>query len=288
MTNVARNRGYNEPLRLRLTRRIRSYFRMKTLGRYGIGYLVETPQGVFAVDPEDWWITRALLKQGSSALQAIRFLSRLIGKDSLVCFIGAHIGTLVVPLAARAGRVVAYEADPSNFRYLGYNLQLNGISNATIHNLAVGDRDGAEVTIRHDRSNTGHSSIEFGSSRDGRQVPMVTLGQHLLNDAGIDLVIMDIEGAEVHALRGMSEIMPRIRYLHTEFCPQYLAELGECHDSFIEALAPHWSHMYVCGNTKVALASGSWVEKLRNMPSRKNLLLKLLFTNEYLAPELLR
>ena len=41
---------------------------------------------------------------------------------------------------------------------------------------------------------------------------MVTLGQHLLNDAGIDLVIMDIEGAEVHALRGMSEIMPRIRY----------------------------------------------------------------------------
>ena len=60
------------------------------------------------------------------------------------------------------------------------------------------------------------------------------------------------------------------------------------YDSFIEALAPHWSHMYVCGNTKVALAGGSWVEKLRNMPSRKNLLLKLLFTNEYLAPELLR
>ncbi len=277
----------NEPLRLRLTRRLRGYFKMKALGKYGVGYLAETPQGVFAVDPQDWWTTRALLRRGSYGLHAVQFLSRLIGKDSLVCFVGAHIGTLLVPLAARSGRVIAYEADPSNFRYLDYNLRLNRISNATIHNLAVGDRDRVEVAIRHDKRNTGHSSIDPGDTR-GTRVPMVTLNQHLRNEARIDLIVMDIEGAEAHALRGMGDIMSRLTYLYTEFCPDHLAELGENRHSFIAALAPHWSHMYVCGDFENTLAIGSWADLLRDMPLRRSERLNLLFTNQQVAPELLK
>jgi FkbM family methyltransferase len=252
---------------------------MKTLSRYGVGYLADTPQGLFVVDPRDFWITRTLLKRGEYDRDTIQFLSKLIAPDSLICFVGAHIGTLLVPLAAKAGRVVAYEANPSNFRYLGYNVRLNNLGNVTLHNLAAGDRDGIEVSIHHETSNTGHSSINFGENGTVR-VPMVSLDKHLDAAARVRLIVMDIEGAEVHALRGMRNTLGRVDFLYTEFCPQHLAALGESAESFIDALTPHFAHMYFCGDTPQAFKDRSWVDFLRR--AQPNDLLNLLFTNQEL------
>jgi FkbM family methyltransferase len=276
--NGLRSYLMREPIQLRISRKIRGYFRKKALSRYGVGYLVDCPQGLFVVDPSDFWITRSLLKNGENDREAIRFLSTLINRDSFVCFVGAHIGTLLVPLADKVTRVVAYEADPSNFGYLGYNVRLNNISNTTIHNLAVGDRNGVEVAIQHELSNTGHSSIKFEG--DGVRVPMVTLDQHLGDDSKIRLVVMDIEGAEVHAIRGMSSVLSHVEYLYTEFCPRHLASFGESSASFVEALSPHFAHMYICGDNLQTFKNRRWVDFVKNLPAKKNDLYNLLFTNQ--------
>lgn len=268
-----------EPLQLRISRLIRGYLRMKTLSRYGVGYLADTPQGLFAVDPRDFWITRSLLKRGEYDSDAIRFLSRLVTSDSYICFVGTHIGTLLVPLATKVARVTAYEANPSNFRYLNYNIRLNSLANVAIHNLAVGDRDGIEVAIHHETSNTGHSSINFTEGGAVR-VPMITLDQHLGTASKIRLIVMDIEGAEVHAIRGMRNVLGQTEYLYTEFCPSHLAALGESSESFIEALSPHFAHMYLCGSeTPQCFKDRSWCDFLSTFPADGNDLTNLLFSN---------
>ncbi|CAK0757296.1 hypothetical protein CCP3SC5AM1_2340002 [Gammaproteobacteria bacterium] len=155
--------------------KIRGYFKIRGLYKYGIGYLVDTSQGLFVVDPRDQIISRFLLKNGDYGSSTVRFLSRFIAENDHIIFIGPHIGTLLVPLAKIAGSVTAYEADPINFRLLRYNVKINSLQNVAAYNLAVGDKDDIIVSIAHDVLNSGHSSIKIESKPTEPRVPMITV-----------------------------------------------------------------------------------------------------------------
>jgi FkbM family methyltransferase len=127
--------------------------------------------------------------------------------------VGANFGYFSLLAAQRlgpSGRVLAFEPDPRNIARLRANLQVNGITNVTVIPKAVYDQAGT-LTLNlatDDEDNLGSSSlIAAGHGRQPLEVPVVRLDD-LLPAEGIEhveLVKMDIEGAEIGALEGARE-----------------------------------------------------------------------------------
>ena len=98
-------------------------------------------------------------------------------------------------------KVIAFEPDMGNFQLLCQFVAQNRIHFPDIQLLpcAVGDRN--EI-LMFDCNNSG-SKI---SSQGSRQVPCIT-PQQCFHPASPDFIKMDIEGAELSALRGMSDVI---------------------------------------------------------------------------------
>ncbi len=111
--------------------------------------LTQTRNGLLATDPGEFNVSRSLLDQGGYGLSDIEALTSVMSnteRPSLV-FVGAHIGSLLIPiaLATRPLRVVAFEPSPANHKLLELNLRLNGVESVDVHRAAVGDVPGTRV-----------------------------------------------------------------------------------------------------------------------------------------------
>lgn len=115
--------------------------------------------------------------------------------------VGAHHGKYAVRLSKRFRRVLAIEPDPVALPILRWNLELNGIQNVEIHVLAAWNRY-EELLI----------TPAYGQTRvrpDGTvKVPGMPLDDLATE---VDLVKIDVEGAEANVLWGMRRILEEDR-----------------------------------------------------------------------------
>jgi len=253
--------------------------------KHGVAYLAETEQGTFAVDPADHGVGRSLLRDGKFDLGVVAQLRRLVGDESCLLFAGCHVGAILVPMAKTARRVVGYEANPRNFQLLRYNLLLNDVRNAEIHNLALGEEAG-HVTIRHRFDNTGNSQIGRPADSESAGVEMVTLDDHFPQWAP-DLVVMDVEGYEARVIRGGQKTFGRTRYLYTEYFPALMRGFSETAETFCDAVSPIFSHMYLLDSERTCMRGREWVDYLRSLKTGKGWMTDLLFSHEDIPEELL-
>ena len=129
------------------------------------------------------------------------------------------MGRLVGP----SGRVDAFEAYPRNYERLSANIALNNFGWVHAYQLAVSKRTGRmhfvppsnavtyDVSFLETCSGVGH--LVADSRPGGIEVQTVTLDQHA-EEQRIDrlcFIKMDIEGAEVDALRGAEHTIKRFR-----------------------------------------------------------------------------
>src|SRR5476649_283472 len=84
--------------------------RKRLLGKYGFAILCETSNGFFAVDPEDLGVGGFLLKHGEYGANELKVIDEFITPDSKVLIVGAHIGSLTIPISKKVKEVVAIEA----------------------------------------------------------------------------------------------------------------------------------------------------------------------------------
>lgn len=126
--------------------------------------------------------------------------------------VGANIGvcSLIGSVAVGAqGIVYAVEALPSTRTLLEENLRLNGLQNVRILPVALTDHDGEVVFYGSTNGNLGASSLS-NEELNGvpLSVPARTLDSLMAEGtvAGCDVLKMDIEGAELLALRGMRKL----------------------------------------------------------------------------------
>ena len=151
------------------------------------------------------------LASGSYEPEEASWYARTVNPGDLVVELGANIGYFSLLLARAAGptgRVISYEPDPDLSRILDRNATANGYTNIDIRTAAVADRTGT-MTYYRDRKNTGDNRLfTHGRDRDSFSVPVVTLDEDLGElDQRIDLVKMDIQGAEPLALDGMAGLL---------------------------------------------------------------------------------
>jgi FkbM family methyltransferase len=125
--------------------------------------------------------------------------------------LGAHIGKyscIAAGLVGERGRVVAIEPHHGNFRALVRNLELNKIKNVVALNLAAYDQDGL-VELFEGANSSGRSSIKLNDGVGSEMVRARALDgvPEVAGLERIDLVKVDVEGAEWEAISGMKGIL---------------------------------------------------------------------------------
>jgi FkbM family methyltransferase len=141
--------------------------------------------------------------------------------------LGAGIGgevRVLSRLAGPSGRVVSVEAHPRTFRCLRRTIELNRLYNVTPLQCAVTGTPGTVLISDQDN----HSANGLTTDRaQSLEVPGKTLPE-IVKEFGlhrIDLLKMNIEGAELSVLESAREVLPRVRNLVVS-CHDFLADNG--------------------------------------------------------------
>ncbi|DAC17197.1 MAG TPA: FkbM family methyltransferase [Candidatus Poseidoniales archaeon] len=213
-------------LKTRKSRKMR-----KSLGTNIRAIITQSSNGLFAVDPEDLEVGEKLRK-GGFGLDEIERIKSLISDDSRVLIVGSHIGSLVIPISRHCKEIVAIEANPKTYELLSLNLRLNNIENVVSHNIAASEKTEI-ITFFLNTVNSGgskrapkqsHFMYEYDSP-ERVEIQAHALDTHLSNHA-FDLVLMDIEGSEFFALKGMPKILQECKSLIVEFLPHHLRNVA--------------------------------------------------------------
>jgi len=147
--------------------------------------------------------------------------------------VGANAGffTLVAAkLVGPTGKCVAFDPSPENDRVIREQLQLNGLGNCVSVQKAVGERaETAMFAFAAPGSSTGH----LGAADSGEQsieVQVITLDEAAREYGRPDFVKMDVEGADIQAMRGAARLLAEARprwliELHTDECQREVCRL---------------------------------------------------------------
>jgi FkbM family methyltransferase len=157
--------------------------------------------------------------------QTTAYLLRELATDSVCLDVGANVGyyTCLMSRLASNGRVVAFEADPEIFELLRDNVAINWCEKvAEPRNQAVADFSGS-LTLFRRVGRSGNTSITqvpeservvFGEPESVEfEVDCVTIDEVVAGFERLDVVKIDVEGAESLVLRGMGDTVQRLNPL---------------------------------------------------------------------------
>jgi len=242
----------------------------KMIGPFAKALLVETYEDIYAVDPEDHVVGWELRNYGDFAPDQVAMVKELVRPESRILIVGAHIGTVAIPLSKLCSEVVAIEANPQSFQLLEFNLHVNQVENCRAYNIAANDK--AEyLGFLMSRVNSGGSKrVPVVSDRmydydrpEEIAVPGFPLDE-FLRDQAFDIIIMDIEGSEYFALKGMQRLLEASRCLVIEFLPHHLRNVSGIDVSrFLDAM-PSFETMTVPSLNK-KVGAGAFSEVLTYM-----------------------
>ena len=198
---------------------------------------------------------------------------RLIKPGMVIVDVGAHVGyysLLAARLVGPAGKVYSFEPDPDNHSLLLKNIEYNGYHNIRVANYAISNRLGSATLYNTALDSGRHSIYQHGLPQRGTvtvdTMPMDTF----LEGEGwprIDLVKIDVEGAELDVLKGMEQLIGRSREINLiiEFNPRLLEDAGVDPHGFLDTPRA-WSFTTYCINEKNGAAplEGNDVAALTN------------------------
>jgi len=170
-------------------------------------------------------------------------LRRLVRPGMLAVDVGAHVGfytLLLARLVAPAGRVVAVEPAPENASLLARNLEFAPERSVEIVQAAAGREDRERTFVLSDSSDT-HSFYPHPLSRSVGSVVVRERRLDRLLAASPDFVKIDVEGAELEVLQGLSGLVcgDRPRAVLVEVNPACLEAAGASPAALLEWLEEH-------------------------------------------------
>jgi FkbM family methyltransferase len=240
---------------------------------YVVAVITKTPQGFFAIGAQDRFVGLCLRQYGSYGAAEIQAATAFLGKDEQVLVVGAHVGTIAIPLAQVASHVTMVEANPWTFKLLEANLALNDVMNATAIHVAASDRNEIIRFVANNENSGG--SKRWPLVQDNEffyddpaivEVQAQDLDTVLEGRGPFHVIVMDIEGSEPLALRGMNRICSQARALLVEWMPRHLRLVaGVTPEQWLEPIAKHFSRMYVPTQTTTYIGRQQILEALNGM-----------------------
>lgn len=198
-------------------------------------------------------------------------LDGLLADGGVYVDVGAHVGRWALRLAAKASRVVAVEANPATAAVLRAHIALNDTDNVDVVEMAAWDSRtrlsmndpnkkvtggstrvvASEAVVRSATEAAGHvadalldPTLVVDPSTQVLALPL----DDVLSDVDPDLIKLDVEGADLHALRGMRETLARCKpvlfiedhsiygYYDLDDLKKLLAEFGYGNEEFMAPL----------------------------------------------------
>lgn len=222
-------------------------------------------------------IARDVCLVGTYEPQETQVLSSLLRSGMTVVDAGANWGYFTLLSAhrvGRSGRVLALEPDPRVFALLQRNLSLNDLPHVRALPLAAGASPGTLTLDGYNPSATNRGVSRIHASADPLSATTFSVTceplDHLLTAQAIDIVDLlkiDVEGAEDAVLAGMTDGLRAHRYRRVllELHPALLAERGVTVDACCRTLA---AAGYIGWSFDHSAAAGRRAAYAREMPLR--------------------
>jgi FkbM family methyltransferase len=177
----------------------------------------------------DWVIGATIMRDKTYEPHVTKEIIPLLATDTVMVDIGANVGyfsLLAASLIGSTGKVVAFEPVHDNCELIHMSLMENGFNNVEVHPYAVADKKQV-LALRIDGSD---GTIIQGDLIVGQPIPphdelaqAITLDDFLRNEPKVDLIKVDVEGAEARALRGMQRLVQQHHpVIFTELFPTLL------------------------------------------------------------------
>ncbi len=173
-------------------------------------------------------------------------LDGLLPDGGVFVDVGAHVGRWALRLAKKASWVVAVEANSATAAVLRAHVALNAVDNVDVLEYAAWD-ERARLSLSDPNGKVTGGSTRVLEGGDG-EVEAWRLDELIPRDLKVDLIKLDVEGADLHALRGMRDTLARCRpvlfiedhsiygYYELADLKDLLAELGYGSEEFMAPL----------------------------------------------------
>lgn len=216
------------------------------------GYTLLQVQGnKMYVDTSDTGIASSLLVGDIYEKVEVNLFKKLVSRGMVVVDIGANIGyyTLIAAnLVGDKGKVFAFEPDPENYTLLVKNIEVNGYKNIISVQKAVSNKTGTTNFFLYEQNKGQHTIYEPSSYWKSIVVESITLDDYFSEQQdSIDVIKMDIQGAEMLALLGMEKIIkqaPRLK-IFTEFSPPKLKNCGSSPEEFLRKVTEYGFRLHL-------------------------------------------
>ncbi|MBI5430569.1 MAG: FkbM family methyltransferase [Nitrosomonadales bacterium] len=165
---------------------------------------------------------------GFYELDLSREIARLSRNGNLFVDVGANMGYFSLLWAGMntRGRVIAFEAAPRCIKLIEHNIVQNGLADRiTLVAKAAGHLAGTSHFNTGPTEQTGWGGISNDVSADSVEVQVVRLDEEL-PDTTIDVLKIDVEGADTWVLYGCEKLL-RQRRIHKIFFEQNNARMAE-------------------------------------------------------------
>ncbi len=216
--------------------------------------------------------------------ETMQLFADLIAPGSTVIEVGAHIGYISLffsKLVAPNGRVIVFEPGYNNLPYLKKNT--GGLPNFELIEKAVSNSNGKALFFVESITGQNNSLLPnydgfdqnareagLSSAKKSVEVETTTLDTfaRTLQPGSIDFIKIDIEGAEIMALKGMTDILATIK-------PTMMIEVSENHGEVFRLLDSHSYQLFDANRSRVRLDSSEFMNLFCIHESNKPLLKKM-------------
>ena len=184
-------------------------------------------------------VVRDTLRQGSFEAREVEILRSHTLESGVFIDVGANIGYFTL-LASRwvgsAGRVYAFEPVRQTYMLLRRNIALNNSVNVTTFQVACAAEPGELSIVTGQDSGWAYLSTD---GQGGEQVAVTTVDRFVVEQRldRLDVVKIDVEGADFEVIKGACQTIKRFRpviWLETH----HLSRFGAAPSDVVEYLEP--------------------------------------------------
>jgi len=208
----------------------------------------------------DEWIQQHVYFLGTWDERGLNFLKNNLKEGDVFVDVGANIGCysmVAAKLVGKTGSVHSFEPVTKVFGKLQQNILLNKLDNITANKKAVFESSGNIELYVSSNENAGMSSIFHHDTESGEieKTEAVSLDDYFADPdiQKISMIKIDIEGAELFALKGMKTILDKFRpVIIMEVSEAVIKNSGIEGKESLEFLKSHnyeIRRIFQCGNT---------------------------------------
>ncbi len=185
----------------------------------------------FMLPSGDFGVTLEAESTGEYEPTTTQLLEELLELGMTFVDVGAHVGLFALPAAlwvGDSGRIVAFEPHPDNFSMLQHNMSSNVLPcGIEAIQSAVSDGSGP-VHLHMSTFNTGDHQLFHKGGRNTIEVQCISLDDYFPVGTKVDVIKMDVQGAEAAAFRGMRRVLEENKKIQViwELSPAQLIDAG--------------------------------------------------------------